>query len=66
MRYEDVIHFFGNREAAAAGLQVSQSALSQWKKAGKIPKLRALEMELKSNRRLRYDPAAYSPHAGAQ
>lgn len=59
MRTDDVIAHFGSRKAVEEALDVSQAAISQWKKRGKVPKLRALEVERLTKRKLRFDPHAY-------
>jgi DNA-binding transcriptional regulator YdaS (Cro superfamily) len=48
-----VIKFFGGVGAAARGLGISQPAVSVWKRKGRIPRLRQLDIEKKTDGKLR-------------
>lgn len=46
---EKIIDWFGSQSEMARKLQVDRSAVSQWVNAGKVPAMRAIQIESLSN-----------------
>ncbi len=76
MHYADVIQYFMKahsatdeadaRRRAAKLLNVTHAALSQWKKSGLVPKVRALELDRKTHSKLKYDESDYPKRSAVE
>jgi DNA-binding transcriptional regulator YdaS (Cro superfamily) len=52
-------HYNGSSRALAQALGVSVQAVSQWKGRGRLPELRARQLQEITHGKLRFDRAAY-------
>lgn len=48
-----IIEFFGNQERMSEALGVTAAAVAQWVKAGKVPPMRAIQIEALSKGKLK-------------
>lgn len=57
MLKSDVIQFFGSQAAVGRELGIGKAAVSKWPE--KVPRPWAAELHVRTNGRLRFDPAEY-------
>jgi len=55
MDYQQLIEFYGTAREAARKLQVTESAIAQWKIRGRIPEGSQAIIQIRSRGRLRAD-----------
>lgn len=53
IKFDDLIHFFGNQNRMARKLNVSRQAVNHWKKSGVVPPSVAIEIERMTNGKFR-------------
>ncbi len=61
MKYETAIAFFLTHSALAKALGVKRQAIDQWRVKGKIPILRAYQLQKLTNGKVKADLSIYEP-----